>query len=189
VDEFNSDFAVVAEPAVETGVFYLSRLLDSQADILLDPLLDPSISVGLSDRDKQTDNAETYGDEWDDDLDGEGEIDTSWDVEHDARSNESSITLSSSMSSKRTYGEVEIDDDERDNAAGSPASGASFVYSYQMRHSHTFHRNETAASPMISFESALHGPRHSPFPYFSVTRPSSFDPRKLWTATTPGVPS
>src|SRR5262245_54180199 len=49
--------------------------------------------------------------DWDDTLDGEGEPDTTWSVEdHDADSNESSVTLSSKTSSKRNHTEFDEDD-------------------------------------------------------------------------------
>jgi hypothetical protein len=48
--------------------------------------------------------------EWDDNLDGEGEADTTWTPDdHDAKSNESSVTLSS-ITSKRNHSEFEEDD-------------------------------------------------------------------------------
>ena len=67
-----------------------------------------SLTVGQLDFDKPIKDAEHTEDDWDEEFDGEG-IDDTWEF-HDAESNESSVTLSSS-STKRTYGEVEADDE------------------------------------------------------------------------------
>ena len=64
--------------------------------------------MGQLDFDKPTNDTEHAADGWDEEFDGEG-IDDTWEF-HDAESNESSVTLSSS-STKRTYGEVEADDE------------------------------------------------------------------------------
>jgi hypothetical protein len=79
----------------------------------VDHLAEPSSQVHQPAHDAVAvvDDPETFGDEeWDDSLDGEGEIDIAWDAtehEHEVASNESSVTLSSKTSSKRTYHDVE----------------------------------------------------------------------------------
>ena len=49
---------------------------------------------------------------WDDDTGGgDGDPDTTWEAEHETASNESSVTLSSKMSSKRSISEIELEQD------------------------------------------------------------------------------
>jgi hypothetical protein len=62
----------------------------------------------------ETDPADTNDElePWDDDSDGaDGDPDTTWEAEHETESNESSVTLSSKMSSKRSISEVELEQD------------------------------------------------------------------------------
>lgn len=67
-------------------------------------------------------SAEYEPEAWDDDLDGEGEPDTLWEDEqeheHETASNQSSITLSSNTSSKRSISQAELEEDHED--LGSP---------------------------------------------------------------------
>lgn len=59
---------------------------------------------------------------WDDDPDGGDEDpDTTWEAEHETESNQSSVTLSSKMSSKRSISEIELEQDD-DQTPSSPTS-------------------------------------------------------------------
>jgi hypothetical protein len=99
------------EPASELFCRFCVR---SRLNPLSDLSLAPSSSVQPA-----TDEGDPryYEDAWDDDLAEEGDRDASWNVEHETESNESSITLSSKASSKRTYDEV---DDAGDAVAYEP---------------------------------------------------------------------
>lgn len=49
---------------------------------------------------------------WDDDSDGgDGDPNTTWEAEHETESNQSSVTLSSKLSSKRSISEAELEQD------------------------------------------------------------------------------
>lgn len=67
---------------------------------------------------------------WDDSLDGEGDADITWELErqheHETASNESSVTLSSKTSTKRTIDEVELEELAGLSPPSSP--GKSMVY-------------------------------------------------------------
>ncbi|KAF9459372.1 hypothetical protein BDZ94DRAFT_1046497 [Collybia nuda] len=56
-------------------------------------------------------NVDFDAETWDDDLDGEGDPDLLWEHEQETTSNESSATLSSKTSSKRSISEAELGDD------------------------------------------------------------------------------
>lgn len=91
--------------------------------IVADPPLDTSSPIHHL---EETQHSENY-DEWDDAVDGEGELDFVEDAEHETGSNESSITLSSKASSKRTYDEVDLEAEPEDGDELSPHSlGKSF---------------------------------------------------------------
>jgi hypothetical protein len=98
---------------------------------------------------------EGFDEEWDDTLDGEGEPDPNWDAEHETESNESSVTLSSKASSKRTYDEVEYNDVHDDgNASSFHSPGVSFCCLTSICNLTDMPRTETNASPMSPFRSA-----------------------------------
>lgn len=78
------------------------------------------------------DDPETFRDEeWDDSLDGEGEPDLGWattEHDHEVASNESSVTLSSKTSSKRTYHEVDDEVDDLDGISPPSSPGLFFLH-------------------------------------------------------------
>jgi len=82
-----------------------------------DTFLDPSSSSRHPEPVEHTNHYEYDEAEWDD-FDGDPE--TTWDAEQDTASNESSTTLSSRTTSKRTFDEADIEDFEGDDQRASP---------------------------------------------------------------------
>jgi hypothetical protein len=76
--------------------------------------------TGQPNFDHPTDDSEYPEEGWEEEFDGEG-FDDTWEYENDAESNQSSVTLSSS-STKRTYDEVEADDDPEYGSAAATTS-------------------------------------------------------------------
>ncbi|KAJ6606566.1 hypothetical protein DFH09DRAFT_1120647 [Mycena vulgaris] len=84
-------------------------------------------SVDLSAHDDATYQGDSYADEdaqWEDAVE-DGDPDTTWEaeVEHETTSNESSVTLSS-KASKRSFDEVELEEDEADGSSPPGSPGA-----------------------------------------------------------------
>jgi hypothetical protein len=77
-------------------------------------------------------NAEFEPEDWDDDLDGEGEPDTFWELEQETSSNQSSITLSSKTSSKRSISEAELAE-ENEDLGSPPQSPGPYLPNFQYR--------------------------------------------------------
>jgi hypothetical protein len=67
-------------------------------------------------------------DDWDDELDADGEADEEWLDPGDAVSNESSVTLSSSSSSKRGHDEVDPEEGELDSRTPQSSPGMFQIY-------------------------------------------------------------
>jgi hypothetical protein len=93
--------------------------------------------------------------EWDDNLDGEGEPDTTWSVEdHDADSNESSVTLSSKTSSKRNH--TEFDEDDSAEVVTETSPGRLYMMPVTQVAFTVFCRFEASKSPIRSNVTAFH---------------------------------
>lgn len=61
---------------------------------------------------------------WDDSLDGEGELDLTWEAEeHETASNQSSTTLSSKSSIKRSISEAELEEYQDEELSFSTSPG------------------------------------------------------------------
>ncbi|KAG2149316.1 hypothetical protein DEU56DRAFT_909007 [Suillus clintonianus] len=75
-------------------------------------------------------------DKWDDELDGDGEVDDEWVDPGDAVSNESSVTLSSNSSAKRSHDEVDPEEGEleTDTPQSSPGMFQFVFYIYFTDH-------------------------------------------------------
>ncbi|KAJ6618307.1 hypothetical protein B0H10DRAFT_2030214 [Mycena sp. CBHHK59/15] len=80
--------------------------------------------VDLSEHDDAYLEEENY-DDWEDAVEGDGDPDTTWEAEagHETASNESSVTLSS-KASKRSFDEVELEENEADGDSPPGSPGA-----------------------------------------------------------------
>jgi hypothetical protein len=127
VAESDSNFVDLAEHEVDlAGECSLILRCSYVLGYFADHLAESSSNVPAHDA-VVVDDPEIFGDEeWDDSLDGEGEIDIAWDAtahEHEVASNESSVTLSSKTSSKRTYHDVEAEIDGTDEISPPSSHG------------------------------------------------------------------
>lgn len=114
VSEF--DFHPEEEDTNESGQWYcftlavlpLNRLSENQTN------LDPNVDLSVTEN-HDPETAEYEPEVWDNELDGDGEPDTLWENQHEQEqetaSNQSSITLSSNTSSKRSISEAELEEE------------------------------------------------------------------------------
>jgi len=95
-------------------------MLEREADAEFDRTFNPEQSGQDGGVESLLQHEEAW-DEWDDE-DAEGEDEENW-IDPDAVSNESSVTLSSKASSKRSYDEVEPDEEfQLEDPQSSPGS-------------------------------------------------------------------
>jgi hypothetical protein len=108
--------------------------------LMVDPLAERPSTVQQLGHGVVVDDPEVFEEEWDDSLDGEGEPDVAEEHDHEVASNESSVTLSSKTSSKRTYHEV---DDEVDDlhSFSPPSSPGPSLFPFTMSATNNFGQN------------------------------------------------
>jgi hypothetical protein len=94
-------------------------------------------SVDLPTQEGAYDEGESYEEEetqWDDAVDGDADPDTTWEAEeaeNETASNESSVTLSS-KASKRSFDELELEEDEVDGNSPPGSPGTLFSLSLEL---------------------------------------------------------